>query len=463
MERTVKTQFIFGKLFVLGVVAVGMILGSVFWLTARIDQVERDNAEDLVRLLVTETVSHVDVSTTDYAYWDLAYEIVTANDTDAIYEHLGSGATQSDLFDQLLILSHDGQILHLFSGAGNVRPADQFDLGGIAPFLDRLSLFGPSDYVSISGIGEMNGTYAAVAASWITPDYVEELNGIQPPILIGLTLFDEDKLATIGSLTQGTGYAIRDGSTSVQRPSVELPGPDGTAVAQLAWSPQNLGTILRNEIMPGILLVCLGIFSICVSAARYFHNQSLSLERARTIATTDQLTGLLNRSGLDEVLRSPSVKSQVEAGNVAIIYLDLNDFKKLNDEHGHEAGDTALQVTSQRLQSSVRATDFVVRLGGDEFICMILDDNPKEAAKFVSDRLLTSCNLPIELADHEQVLRPSVGIAISRQGVGWETLLGQADAAMYSAKRKKLKVPEYFAKTKDKTITADERQMTIAA
>lgn len=461
METAVKTQVIFGKLFVLGIVAVGMILGSVFWLTARIDQVEQENAEDLVRLMVTETVSQVEASTTDYAYWNLAYEIVSANDIDAIHEHLGSGATESELFDQLLVLSHDGQILHLFSGAANVMPASQFDLEGIAPFLARLSQYNPSDYVSISGIGQMNGTYGAVAASWITPDYVNELNGMQPPILFGVTLLDDDKLDAIGHLTQGTGYAIRDGSTSAQRPSVELPGPDGTAVAQLIWSPQNLGTILRNEIMPGILLVCLGIFGICVSAARYFHNQSLTLERAHTIATTDQLTGLLNRSGLDEVLRSPSVMPQIEAGNVAIIYLDLNDFKKLNDEHGHEAGDTALQVTSQRLLSSVRATDYAIRLGGDEFICVILDEAPTAAAKLVSDRLLVTCNQPIKLSDHEQVLRPSVGIAIGQQGVGWETLLGQADAAMYSAKRKKLRTPEYFAPPKGTATTRQDK--TIAA
>lgn len=463
MERTVGHQHIFLKLFVLGVVAVGMILGSLFWLTGRIDRLERETTQDLVALMVTESVDQVHASVDDYAHWDLAYDIVQAGDRDAIYEHLGTGATESDLFDQLLILSPERAIDHVFDGTGSVLPLSQFDLGGLAPFLAALSQHAPSDYVSVSGIGQVNGVYGAIAASWITADRQVRGGADRSSILVGIVQFDDDKLQAIAQLTQGTGYAIQVSPMVGELPSVALSGPNGEAVAQLIWTPHDLGTMLRTEVLPGILLVCLGIFAICLSAARYFHKQSKMLERAHTIASTDQLTGLMNRSGLDDVLSMPAVKTRVKAGHVAIVFLDLNDFKKLNDERGHKDGDRALVVTGQRLQASIRACDHVVRLGGDEFICLIMDENPRAAADLVAQRISQTCNDPIDFADHQTVLRPSIGVAVSSEGIDWETLLGQADAAMYLAKRSKADGPVSFcAELSENLSHASQAQTEVA-
>jgi diguanylate cyclase (GGDEF)-like protein len=226
---------------------------------------------------------------------------------------------------------------------------------------------------------------------------------------------------------------------------VDLVGPDGTPVAQLVWTHQPVGTMsCAPRSCPGMLLVCFGIFAICVFAARYFHQQSKALARALTVASTDKLTGLLNRSGLDEVLRKPDTKARIDAGEVAVLYLDLNDFKKLNDEHGHREGDHALKTTAERLKASVRPHDHVVRLGGDEFICVVFDPNPAVAAKSVSDRVLISCNTPIAFVGFDRILSPALGVAVGEPGIAWETLLGRADAAMYSAKRKQLRTAEFY-------------------
>lgn len=440
-----KPKFIFGYLFLLGIVAVSMILGSVFWLTGRIDQLEKESSENIVELLVTEKVDHVKASTTDYSYWNLAYELVSSKDADGIYEDVGSGATDSDLFDHIIILGADGRVLHVYDGTGAISSAEQFDVQSVQPFLSRLWDTRPADYVAVSGIGQINGTYGAITASWITPDYVARVDPASVPIMLGVKLFDDDALQAIAKLTQGTGYAIAPAGNPPKEPAVDLVGPDGTPVAQLVWSHTHVGTILRMELMPGIVLVCLGIFGLCLFAARYFHQQSRALERALTVASTDTLTGLMNRSGLDEVLRTPDVKAQIDAAHVAVLYLDLNDFKRLNDEHGHREGDHALKTTAERLKASVRPHDHVVRLGGDEFICVVFDPNPAAAAKVVSDRVLINCNTPIAFIGFSRVLSPSLGVAVAERGMAWETLLGRADAAMYSAKRKQLLTAEFYA------------------
>ncbi|MFK7792112.1 MAG: diguanylate cyclase [Devosiaceae bacterium] len=439
-----KHEVIFAKLFVLGFVAVGMILGSVIWLTDRINQIERNQTADMVELLVLQTIDQVALSTADYSHWNLAHQIVVAKDAEAVFEHLGSGATGSELFDQIIILAPDLTVAHLFDGTENPLELAELNVSSLLPFHAELQRYAPSDYQVAQGIGQINGTYAAIAMAWLTPDENTELGGDTLPIMIGTKLLGEDALAAIEHLTQGSSYAIREAGSPDNQPFVLLPGPSGDAVAKILWTPQELGTVLRTEVMPGILLVSLGIFSICISAAFYFRKQSEMLAQANTLASTDQLTGLLNRSGLSHVLADPTTAAQIERGDVGIVYLDLNDFKKLNDEHGHKDGDRALKAMAQRLQASVRPSDQVVRLGGDEFICVVLGASPLAAATEVANRIAQACHEPIALDGHRKVIKPSIGIATSSAGVPWETLIGQADAAMYLAKRAKSGAPVQF-------------------
>lgn len=454
MKRLIKHNVIFGKLFVLGIVAVGMILGSVFWLTDRINQIERGHTADIVELLVMETIDQVALGTADYAHWDFAYQLVAGNDPEAIHANLGSGATESELFDQLIILSPSLEVQYLFDGTEQPITADQFDPVELAPFLDTLRAGEPASYQTSYGVGRVGGTFAAIAVAWITPDNASDFSAGELPILVGTTLIDDDKLDAIASLTQGADYAIHQPLNSQLHPAVALSGPDGEDFAQLAWTPSDFGTALRTEVLPGIILVCLGIFGICCSAAFYFHKQSRLLDQAHKFASTDQLTGLLNRSGLNDVLSTTTIKPKINMGHVAIIFLDLNDFKKLNDEYGHKDGDRALKVTAQRLQASVRPSDYVVRLGGDEFICLVFDEDPHSAADYVAARVASACSKPIDFANHATILRPSIGVAVSNEGVDWDTLLNQADAAMYLAKRSKAEGPLYFNRDLSESLGA---------
>jgi diguanylate cyclase (GGDEF)-like protein len=399
----------------------------------------------------------------DYAHWDLAYELTVADDEDGLYDNLGSGATESEMFDQIVILDGKGQVMHVYDGTETITSPADFDLQGLRPFLSRLGETTPAGYVTVSGIGKVDGVYAAMAATRITPDYFENLGDVPLPVMVGIKLFTEEALQAIATLTQGTGYAITPIGNPATEPAVALAGPDGTPVAQLVWVNRQTGTALRAEIMPGVLLVCLGIFAICLFAARYFHQQGKALERAMVVASTDKLTGLLNRSGLDEALRAPKTKSRIGAGHVAVIYLDLNDFKRLNDEHGHEDGDKALRTTADRLRHAARPHDLIVRLGGDEFICVLFDQAPAAAATTVSDRILINHAAPIAFAGHQKVLRPSLGVAVGVPGLGFETLLARADQAMYQAKRKKLATAAFHDGEDSTAGAARKDARTIAA
>ena len=151
----------------------------------------------------------------------------------------------------------------------------------------------------------------------------------------------------------------------------------------------------------------------------------------RMQALYDALTGLANRAFFHEQLEH-AVSLRKEAGQQsALVYVDLNEFKEINDQHGHTVGDEVLAILGRRLKSLIRAGDSVARIGGDEFAVLLeVVSEPAEAA-VVAERLLEQITAPITASGHEFALRASIGISLGDNGID---LLKQADAAMYRAK-----------------------------
>ncbi len=155
-------------------------------------------------------------------------------------------------------------------------------------------------------------------------------------------------------------------------------------------------------------------------------------DRLRRSALTDDLTGLPNRRALlDEV-----TKLQDGGHKLALLFIDLDRFKVMNDHLGHGAGDKVLQVIADRIRTSLRPSDFAARLGGDEFVVILNDVDGGLGAVSAASRLLDLIALPIEVRGQRVAHTGSVGIALSEdaEAATGEELLGRADIALYSAK-----------------------------
>ena len=152
-------------------------------------------------------------------------------------------------------------------------------------------------------------------------------------------------------------------------------------------------------------------------------------------ASHDVLTGLLNRHLLADRIEHAVARSSRGGGGVAVLYIDLDRFKAVNDAHGHAAGDALLVEVARRLRESVRAGDTVARLGGDEF-AVLCEDLPERSTVFeIADRIVERLGEPIPIGDLLAVVSASVGIAIPEGNVvDGEAMLRDADAAMYRAK-----------------------------
>jgi diguanylate cyclase (GGDEF)-like protein/PAS domain S-box-containing protein len=151
-------------------------------------------------------------------------------------------------------------------------------------------------------------------------------------------------------------------------------------------------------------------------------------------ALHDALTGLHNRILFMDRLTHALARSERQLAPVAVLFVDLDHFKDINDRYGHTFGDQILVAAAQKLESAVRPSDTVARIGGDEFAVLCEDMSAEKDAVRVAQRLGDALREPVIVGEREIMLSASIGIAFAQEGDNPDTLLKNADAAMYKVK-----------------------------
>jgi diguanylate cyclase (GGDEF)-like protein/PAS domain S-box-containing protein len=154
-------------------------------------------------------------------------------------------------------------------------------------------------------------------------------------------------------------------------------------------------------------------------------------ERVRHEAVHDPLTGLANRTLFRDRAQQALARSERSGGGIGLLFLDLDNFKHVNDAHGHAAGDEVLVELAGRLQAAVRPADTVARLGGDEFV-VLCEQIDRQTAVALGERLQEAIRLPVTIGGTVHDLSASIGIALGLTDA--DVLLGEADSALYRAK-----------------------------
>jgi diguanylate cyclase (GGDEF)-like protein/PAS domain S-box-containing protein len=152
-------------------------------------------------------------------------------------------------------------------------------------------------------------------------------------------------------------------------------------------------------------------------------------------ASHDPLTGLPNRAMLRELLEQAAARTQRHEGTLAVMFVDLDRFKEVNDQLGHAAGDHVLVEAANRIRSALRLGDVVARYGGDEFVVLCEDAGEEAGSRTIADRIRTAMRLPFVVDGEVTGVGASVGISLSDGSDDIDVLLGFADQALYEAKR----------------------------
>jgi diguanylate cyclase (GGDEF)-like protein len=259
-----------------------------------------------------------------------------------------------------------------------------------------------------------------------------------------------DQAPTPRKLDSGTlsGAVIRSGKAFLLTPAIsEVPDGVGPIIGRdsLDWlgvplgSPRGIIGALVVQSYSGAVRytekdkVLLEFVSIQVAAA---------IERKQTetwlqyVARHDQLTDLPNRELFNDRLRTSLARARREQARMAVLYLDLDKFKQVNDSFGHDTGDLLLCEAASRINSCVRESDTVARVGGDEFVLLLNSIKAPEHAAAVAEKIRQSLDRPFELAGRLLSVSASIGIAIyPEHGEEDRQLMRHADDAMYAAKR----------------------------
>lgn len=268
----------------------------------------------------------------------------------------------------------------------------------------------------------------------------------------------EQRILTVNSaFLEMTGYRTED--VLGRRPSMLRSGRHDRPFYDAMWAQINAagrwqGEVWnrrRNgEIFPIWLRISVhrddaGRVCNYVGVATDISERLASQESIRRLAFFDPLTSLPNRRLLQDRLDHELAVAEREQSQVALVFIDLDHFKKVNDTLGHSVGDQLLVEIAQRLQGCVRRMDTVARIGGDEFV-VVLADAMREGAGEVARKVIETLSRPCQLGNHDISITPSLGISMYPQdGADFETLLKQADMAMYRAKEKGRNAFEFFA------------------
>ncbi len=172
-----------------------------------------------------------------------------------------------------------------------------------------------------------------------------------------------------------------------------------------------------------------------MTVIRDIRDRKAAEARIQFLAHHDTLTGLPNRVLLMDRLEFILASARRRRSMVGILFIDLDNFKTVNDSLGHASGDALLRVVAARIEGAIRAVDVVSRLGGDEFLVVLPDLESEQAPVAVAEKLLAAVSEPVSLEGQDLSVSPSIGISVyPRDGADADTLIKNADAAMYLAK-----------------------------
>ena len=190
----------------------------------------------------------------------------------------------------------------------------------------------------------------------------------------------------------------------------------------------------RDRVLAGQLAV---EGSLILDTARLREAERQHLQQLTQQAFSDSLTGLPNRSHLMDRAREAIDAAGAAGGRTALLLVDLDGFKQVNDAAGHHAGDELLRRVGERMLAAVRADDLVARLGGDEFAILLTDDADTHRATAIAERIWDRLREPFDIDGERLAIGASIGVALfPDDSVDIATLLRAADAAMYRAKRR---------------------------
>ena len=278
---------------------------------------------------------------------------------------------------------------------------------------------------------------AGVAAS--LPQSTSAPSGL-PPLVLAVKFIDGDLLAEVGQRFDLPNLRKIDDIPAAKHEHVYVAATgNGETIARFAWTPHRPGGEILGTVLPFIAIALAGFALLTGFALLYIRRTAATIaegeDRLRHLALHDPLSGLPNRTAFSERLAAVIAASGREGALAAVLAIDLDHFKDINDTLGHHIGDGLIGVVAQRLKHALRRDDLVARLGGDEFAVITTEAPDVETLERFAERVIAILRAPYSISGHTLVIGASIGIAVIENGAADAAdIMRRADVALYRAK-----------------------------
>lgn len=423
-------------------VTLSSILAIVLYSIVQVNEDSRKSSENYVAAIIKDKLSQQAILTKDYAYWDATIKnAYYTQNPKWIDENIGSYLTNTfKVTDLFIIDKHNKAVLSLRDGQLDKSNFQNIDKISLTSLILEARKSGAIP-VPVSGIVMINDHPAIVGAAVLTPENGAVLTRPRPILLIAKQL----KMHLLLEISEQ--YRLKDLQFSSGEPEntsnafIDITNPQGKVLGNLSWQSDKPGSLMLSKIKFPllILLISAGIITYIIIRAALTTTQRLkdAYDNMTHLANHDSLTGLPNRRLLDEFLDQTIHSAKRDNTHSAMLYLDLDDFKQVNDTFGHHEGDRLLIIVAERLIQSIRESDTIARIGGDEFIILLRNTRKLSDVKATVHKIQASIAEPIKLSKNEVKISTSIGITmIPKDGIDPDILMKNSDLALYECKKR---------------------------
>jgi len=436
----------------IAVVAIGFVVGALLhWSALQVDNAAASREKDTLARAVHRSIQRIGKDQEASTVWDDAVVHVIAPDAEWFDANLGIWMHSYYGHDETFVLDpHDRPIYAMIGGKraapesySSARPA----ISSLVRELRKKMASGAAadgtdtQTPGVQDLAVVGGHPAIVSVKPIVSDTgkIEQAPGTEG-IHVSVRYLDGDFASRLAA-----NYQLNDARFSWQddkkpdQAAYPFVAREGSVLGYLIWSPYLPGSSVRMALQPALAAALAGItitIGILVLALRQGASALAKSEAlACHLAEHDSLTNLPNRMLFNRRLQTLLDQTRTSKTRLALLAIDLDRFKPVNDRLGHAAGDELLRQVGARLSYAVRDSDMVARLGGDEFF-VILWEAGDELIDALCRRLLSVVQAPFDVLEDTVSIGVSIGVAVSSTDtVDEEQLVRRADLALYSAKR----------------------------
>ncbi|WLS77304.1 EAL domain-containing protein [Erwinia pyri] len=438
---------------------------TLWWATAQSNANAAAQQQQIIKTSLSQSLKEMIKQHRSLALWQPLARQLIKDPQDTAWLNLNVGAWLSGMFGHQLVYILDGnnQPVYRWENGANVPEAKFAHLQQpIAQLMKQLKgpNSGQNGHQEVVDFTLIDNRPVALAMGSID----ENSSQAGTFTLVSVKYLDNDYLTALSQRSLLHDLRYTDGNPVQNGANYLLTTQRGQPLGHLSWQPNTPGTGMLAVIGPVVVIVVLIITLICVVMIRRLWLSSLRLSQtllqlsaseaqSQHLAFHDVLTGLPNRALVDERLTQSLGRLMRSGEQVALLLLDLDRFKLINDTYGHHAGDDLIIEVGRRVSELVREQDTVGRLGGDEFV-VILDtvNDPREIQR-MCEQIIEALSRPFTLLGSDTWIGVSIGVAIAPEdAVDRSEMMRKADIALYEAKSQGRGIYRLFERSMDESV-----------